>query len=368
MSSDRKTCPLCSRMVEGGSTRCQGCGYEFKKKTATLQKGAEDLDTSNKKNCPICSRMVPQDAETCKACNYPFKKQKKPYEESASFHSEPHSVGSKSTGAPPLGTDPSQMKRCPLCSRMNMIDSEHCYGCSYSYKKREDRKYVYSDTSSPEPTHEESREPKPRPVAEVSREFEYKKHEEIPKYEVASDEPDKKVPCPVCSRLISTNSQTCYGCGYTLKRKISGVKKHKPEIESEIKAEEKKAPEIIVPPRSPKKFMSDGEMESEMKKLMVERKERLKLLREQIAADDRRLQVMKIKLNAKVEIFEDQKQKFQAKLEQLDKELIERKSSLEDEEKKLGEKEKAIAEKIGTMKREIEELMITGDSGEPKSQ
>jgi hypothetical protein len=337
--SNKKNCPLCSRMIDADATSCHGCGYEFKKKAVKKEDDQKysSSDMSKKKNCPICSRMVDFDSDTCRGCGYTFKKkEKKPSSDEKTADGKEEK---KADAKPEISKDPSKRKSCPICSRALNIDAESCYSCGFKFKKKPDGKKpgaaqpsAIREVKKPEPKVEEK---KPEPVVEAPKpevkEPEPVKIPEItaapaPKYEVQA-EPGKKISCPVCSKQNTANVSICGGCGYVFSKKP----------EPEVKPDEKKVPAGgPIPPRLMRaKVMATSEVEKGLFKLMDERKERLKSLREQISSDESRLRVMKIKMDATVKIFEEQRKRHLQKIDSFEKEIENKKAAMREEEKKV---------------------------------
>jgi hypothetical protein len=154
------------------------------------------------------------------------------------------------------------------------------------------------------------------------------------KYEVTYVSTDNKITCPVCNKAQPATSDSCLGCGHVFKKKVA------------VQAKPSAAHTTAVG------VMSASHVEAELKKLMSGKKQDLKLIKEQIQADERRIHVMKVKLDAKVKIFDDQRQRYQAKIEILEKDLAMRKSSLEGEEKKVGETENQLVQKLVDLRKD----------------
>lgn len=194
---------------------------------------------------------------------------------------------------------------------MVLLEAESCHNCNYSFIKKD-------------------------------------KRSEGPKYELTLGA-GKKLSCPVCSRALAPSAIKCFGCGYEFKKKPMTSSEPESQRTRSYKDIKKPAGTLQVVPIS--KIVSVEQVEDELRRLLSGKKQDLKLMREQIIADEKRINVMKIKLDAKIKIFEDQRQRYQAKLEILEKDLTLRKSGIEKEEKQIGVKEDELVKKIVEMRK-----------------
>jgi vacuolar-type H+-ATPase subunit E/Vma4 len=96
------------------------------------------------------------------------------------------------------------------------------------------------------------------------------------------------------------------------------------------------------------------------------KKEDIKIQREQIQADERRINVMKIKLIAKVKIFEDQRQRYQARMEILEKDLEVRKKLLQAQERTISQQETQLVEKLVDIRND-NEVSTTSQNGQSQT-